>query len=264
MIKLIDSYSYANRLRNESAAWKTGFAAGMLVLTYLSGLPLQAAIFCWMMCWTVVHAGIPLKVYTKLIVVPCLFYAASLPAIIVEIGHDVSNDTLRLPGHYNVATVHHWAIFVTAAGIHKALSLGVQIAACLSCVTFLVTTTPMSELFKLMNKLRIPPLLVELMLIMYRFLFLLIETSTMIHTAQTARGGQTGFRSRLRDSSILVSRLMVKTIQRYDELNQGLTARGFTGELRLAPYAPKPVQRKYVLESMIGIGMLLLLTLIFR
>ncbi|KRF03343.1 hypothetical protein ASG89_23150 [Paenibacillus sp. Soil766] len=264
MIKLIDSYSYSNQLRNESAVWKTGFAVIMLIMTYFSNAVFQAVIFCWMMYWTVVHARIPFKIYSKLIIVPFLFYAASLPAIILEISHAVSNDTLMLPDHYVIATFHNWSIYMTSTGIHRGLSLGVQIAACSSCVTFIVMTTPMSELFQLMNKLKIHPLLIELMLIMYRFLFILMETSTMIYTAQTARGGQTGFRSRLRDSSILISRLIVKTIQRYDELNQGLTARGFAGELRLAPYSHKAVLRRYRIESFIGISMLLLLNLIYR
>lgn len=264
MIKLIDSYSYSNELRNESAVWKTAFAVVMLIMTYFSTQTLQAVIFGWMMYWTVVQARIPFKIYSKLIIVPFLFYVASLPAIILEISHIVSTDILMLPDHYVIATFHNWSIYMTSAGIHRGLSLGVQIAACLSCVTFIVMTTPMSELFQLMKKLKIHPLLIELMLIMYRFLFILMETSTMIYTAQTARGGQTGFRSRLRDSSILVSRLIIKTIQRYDELNQGLTARGFAGELRLAPYSSKPAHRRYKLESSIGIGLLLLLNLIFR
>lgn len=260
MIKLIDTLSYANRLRSVSPMWKCGFAAVLMVLSYLSHPMIQMMIVGWMFIWTTLYARVPVKVYSLLIGASCLFYAASLPAIVIEF---TSNGSV-LPDGVILFTFAQWTAYVTEAGMYQAGSLLVRIMACLSCLTFVMLTTPMSDLFQVMKKCRVPSLVLELMLIMYRFLFVLSDTAQQMYTAQRARGGQTGFYRRLNDTAILIVRLFGKTMQRYKGLAQGLVVRGFTDEIQLAPVQAGLVPFRYRWESYIGMTLLLLFELWLR
>jgi cobalt/nickel transport system permease protein len=264
MIKLIDTLSYRNRLRSVSPMWKCGFAAVLFVCSYLSHPVVQLLLASWMFIWTVLYARIPIKAYLILIGLPCLFYVSSLPAIIIEIRSMSTDSVAGISSNQVLFSALNWTFYVTEAGLYKAGYLFTRVFACISCLTFVMLTTPMSALFQVMSKLRMPSLVLEIMLIMYRFLFLLTETAQNMYSAQQARGGQSGFRSRLNDTAILIVRLFGKTMHKYKGLSHGLTARGFTEEIRMAPYEANPIALRYKWESYIGVTGLLLLELWIR
>ncbi|MGG1601079.1 MULTISPECIES: cobalt ECF transporter T component CbiQ [Paenibacillus] len=260
MIKLIDTFSYTNRLRSVSPMWKSGFAAVLMVLSYLSHPVTQMMIVGWLFVWITLYARIPVKAYSLLIGASCLFYAASLPAIVIEFtsAGPVSPDGMIL------FTFARWTSYVTEAGIYEAGSLLARIIACLSCLAFVMLTTPMSELFQVMKKWRVPSLVLELMIIMYRFLFVLSDTAQQMYTAQRARGGQTGFYRRLNDTAVLIVRLFGKSMHRYQGLSQGLVTRGFADSIQMAPVQAAPLPFRYIWESRIGVILLLLIELWLR
>lgn len=183
-----------------------------------------------------------------------LFYVASLPALLAEI--QATPSAAHSPGGTILVAASHWIIYVRPSGAAFAGTLGLRVIACSSCLLFLILTTPFSQLLQILNILRIPTLVLQLMLIMYRFLFLLTDTATDMYTAQRARGGHYGFRNKLADTSVLIARLFVKTMQQHKNLSYGLTARGFIDEIRMAPYEAAPIPPRYYWESLIG-GLLL-------
>jgi cobalt/nickel transport system permease protein len=104
-----------------------------------------------------------------------------------------------------------------------------------------------------------PHIVLELMLITYRFIFLLYDTAQGIRIAQRGRGGHVGFVRTLRDIAMLFTRLFSKTMERYRGLAQGLVSRGFDSQIHLAPYQSGSVGWRYGLESGIGIVLLLVM-----
>ncbi|MEW9700180.1 cobalt ECF transporter T component CbiQ [Paenibacillus sp. SI8] len=262
MIKLIDTLSYRNSLRAVSPMWKCGFAAVLLLLSYLSHPAVQILLSLWMMLWTIGYARIPLKYYFLVIGTACLFYSASLPALIVEIRP--SQDTLKASSDIISYTCMNWTAFVSSTGLLLAGKLLLRVLASLSCMTFIMFSTPFSELLQVMKRLRIPSLVIEIMLIMYRFLFILSETAHDMFVAQKARGGQSSFRSKLKDTAILIVRMFMKAMQRYKALFNGLLSRGFTDDIHMAPYEASPVSLRYRFESFVGVGLLLSLEIWLR
>ncbi|MEI7027405.1 cobalt ECF transporter T component CbiQ [Paenibacillus sp. y28] len=262
MMQRIDTISYTNKLRAVSPLWKSGLAALLFVLAYAAHPVVQLAIGAWMSLWIIGYARIPARFYLMLLGSSCLFYMASLPALLVQLtpaGQAADGASLLIQ-----YTAGGWTAYVTESGLETALTLLVRIAACLSCMFFVTLTTPMPDLFQVMGKLKLPPLLLELMLIMYRFIFLLSQTARDMYTAQRARGGQAGFKGRLNDTALLIVRIFGKTMQRYRGLSFGLMARGFTGDIRMAPYEPKGISFRYKAESGAGVLLLLLLELWLR
>jgi cobalt/nickel transport system permease protein len=189
-----------------------------------------------MLLWTIGYARIPLKYYAALFGSALLFFAASLPALAIELREG--------------------SLAWSDSGLHTAVQVLFRATACLSAMLFVILTTPMAQLFQVLRKIGIPSLVIELMLIMYRFLFLLLETAREMMMAQRARGGHSGFKRKLRDTAMLVTRLFAATMQRYHGLARGLTARGFTDDIRLAPYEGASLSRRRRAEICIGLPLL--------
>ncbi|UQZ81706.1 Cobalt transport protein CbiQ [Paenibacillus konkukensis] len=255
MIRTIDVLSYNNKLRIVPPMWKSGFAAALVFLAYLTHPVVELALFGWMLVWTIGYAKIPLRYYGAFLGASCLFFIGSLPVLLLEI--EPAGSAQQMTHGIIVGAFSHMTLYLNWNGLHLAMKLFVRILACLSATLFLILTTPMTELFQVMRKLRVPHLVLELMLITYRFLFLLADTAHDIYVAQRARGGQQGFRGRLQDTAVLVVRLFGKTMQRYQGLANGMISRGFTEDIRMAPYEAEPMPGRYKLEMYGGVVLLI-------
>ncbi|WP_028548544.1 cobalt ECF transporter T component CbiQ [Paenibacillus sp. UNC451MF] len=257
MIRQIDVISYSNELRAVSPMWKSGFAALLILLSYMSHPIVQLLLFVWISIWIAAYAKVPLTLYFLLLCSSLLLFVTSLPAILLEIHSLESEQNI---GHGLVLISYsHWTLYLNPTGLQLAVKLFCRIIACLSASLLLILTTPMSELFQVMKKLRMPSLVLEIMLITYRFLFLLLDTAHDMYMSQRARGGQQGFKGRLKDTAILIVRMFAKTMQRYQGLANGMVSRGFTEDIQMAPYQSKHVPRRYIWESCIGVVMLIAL-----
>ncbi|GAA4860859.1 cobalt ECF transporter T component CbiQ [Paenibacillus vulneris] len=250
MIKQIDVISYSNKLRAVSPMWKSGFAALLLLLSYLSHPVVQLLMFIWISAWIAGYAKVPLRLYSTLLFSSLLLFAASLPALLLEI-HSFEQGQFRAEG-LTLLAYSHWSLSLNPSGVELTVKLLCRIMACVAASMLLILTTPMPELFQVMKKLRVPSLVLELMLITYRFLFLLLDTAHDMYTAQRARGGQQGFTGRLRDTALLIVRMFAKTMQRYQGLANGMVSRGFTEEIRMPPYQGGEVPARYKWEGSIG------------
>ncbi|ASS73700.1 cobalt ECF transporter T component CbiQ [Tumebacillus algifaecis] len=257
MIRLIDTLSYSNAFRSVSPLWKCGFAAALFVLAISSHPLVQLLIAVWIIVWTVRYARIPFRSFLLLFAVSCLFFVAGSPALLLEIGSE--SDFLKHNGMMFIPLFADTGLYITDSGLLRAGELFMRIAACLSCMFFLILTTPFTELLQVLKRLRVPSLVLELMLIMYRFIFLLADTAHDINVAQRARGGYVGFSRSLHDLAHLVVHLFAKTMHQYRGLSHGLLSRGFADEISLAPYQAKPVPFRYRLESVLGLLVLICL-----
>lgn len=255
----IDSIAYASPLRPISSMWKCGFAAILLIIAYTAHPIVQGLVFLWMTIWTLSYAKVPKRMYMLLLGAPFVFFLTSMPAMLIEwtpaseVIHGSLAEGMRL---FNL---FHGTVYISNIGVHRALLLAVRLAAALSCFYFLILTTPFSALLQVLARLKIPHIVLELMLITYRFIFLLYDTAVSIRMAQQSRGGHAAFRRTMQDLGMLFTRLFAKTMERYRGLALGLTSRGFEQQIHLAPYQPGIIGRRYVLESSFGVILLLVI-----
>jgi cobalt/nickel transport system permease protein len=120
---------------------------------------------------------------------------------------------------------------VSHAGMQQAAHLFFQSTGAVSCLYFLSLSTPMVDLLAVLRRLKVPKLMLELVALIYRFIFVLLETADTIHTAQISRLGYTNLTSAYRSIAALASTLFIRAYQRSDELYTALEARGYDGDL---------------------------------
>ncbi|MHB1420520.1 MAG: cobalt ECF transporter T component CbiQ [Bacillota bacterium] len=228
----IDAFAYTNRLRYVNPAEKTVFALLTLFICLgFSSLLVSGIVIVMMSIVTIYLAGIPVKVYSKLLLLPLSFLLVGVLTIIVSIG------TNGL-----AANAGDWLIKVTVAGrvlgvtqlklIFGAGILGKSLGS-VSCLYFLSLTTPMVELASIMRKLKFPVIFVELLELMYRFIFVLQKTSTDIFISQASRWGYSSTKNSMKSLGQLTAALFIRSLYRSQALYIALSARGYTDKLNV-------------------------------
>jgi energy-coupling factor transporter transmembrane protein EcfT len=101
----------------------------------------------------------------------------------------------------------------------------------------------MIEIFSVMHKLRVPPVIVDLSMLMYHFIFVFIAQAIAIHNAQTIRQGYTSFRRSLNSMAMLGAMLFIRGWKEAEDLIVAMDSRCYDGKLELLGQQdpPKPV-----------------------
>jgi cobalt/nickel transport system permease protein len=116
-------------------------------------------------------------------------------------------------------------------GLRLAAEVTSRSLAATSCLVFLILTTPVAELVPMLGRLGVPRPVRELILLIYRLIFVFLERADVGRQAQVARLGYDGPRRSIRSLGWLAGSLFQRSLDRGRRLETGLAARGFTGDL---------------------------------
>ncbi len=258
----IDTLAYSNRLNHLPPAQKLGFALAMLLLALVSHYPVQILIFIWMSVWTVVYAGIPGKIYRSTMAGMMVFLIAGLPALALnfdpQISPQIPTDRLWQVGIWD------GALYLSKSGSLQAIAVTIRSLASTTALFFIVFTIPIIELATLGKQLHCPPIIIELLLLIYRCIFLLLDTAQKIVTAQISRGGYRTQKLRLHSLNLLIRQLIQRTASRYQQLTLGVNARGFEQEFRFWQPQSYRYSGRYAGESIGGFILLAIGEILYR
>lgn len=232
----IDALAYGNRLRWLPPEQKLAFAAVLLLLALVAPPLVQGLISLWLAVWVVVYAAIPVRMYLPLLLLPLGFAIASLPALLLQgVPLDAFSDAASADVWQGLAKPlgGGWMVYVSQQGVQQASLLVSRSLAASSCLMFALLTTPFSEVIGVLRRLRLPPLLLELLLLTYGFIFTLMAIASELRVARQARAGQRRWRAQLQGLGQLVGQLLHRSLATYRGLAMGLAARGFSGDLRV-------------------------------
>ncbi|NDJ22760.1 cobalt ECF transporter T component CbiQ [Nostoc sp. B(2019)] len=252
----IDTLAYTNRLRWLAPEQKLLFAIALLIITAFTHPLAQILIAIWISTWTVIYAGIPAKTYLKLVYIATLFWLTSLPALIIN-GIDIAH--LHLVQHDSVIglTVGSYYVYISVHGIEQGLTILTRAIASLSCLYFIILTIPFTELLQILRRVGLPILLTDLLLLMYRFIFVLLNTAAELWTAQQARGGYRTFDIAMKSLALLISQLLKRTLENYRQVSLSLASRGFNGEFKVWHPHRYHLSKRYAIEAIIGCAVLI-------
>jgi cobalt/nickel transport system permease protein len=130
-----------------------------------------------------------------------------------------------------------------------------------AAVLLLATTTPMSDLLPALRRLRVPAAVVEVASVVYRLLFVLLESLDTIREAQTARMGYSSLRRSYRSSGALTAAVLTRSWDRARRLQEGLAGRGMETGLRVLPEV-RPSSRLFLAATAAGIAGIVAVSLV--
>lgn len=254
----IDKYAYISELKHTAPINKIVFSMLAMGICLWADSIIVSILILLMMGWCTVHkGGTPVGVFLKLMLVPAFFLVIG----VLTIGINVSaNKEVFLFSFH----VFGRFIGVSQASIQKALHLFSKALGAVSCLYFLSLSTPMVDLLAALRKLKVPKLLLELMGLIYRFIFVLLETADTMFTAQNSRLGYSNLSSSYRSLAVLASTLFIRAYKRSDELYTALEARGYDGELNVLeePFVTKWTE--YIPIAIINVFFILVALLLKR
>lgn len=255
----IDALAHTNQLRSLPPEHKLGFAVALFVLGYLAPAFVQLLIVLWLFVWVVKYAQIPAKIYLELLLLPTSFLLLSLPTLLVGISTVAALNNIEPDVIWGLA-IKPFYLYLSQRGVEQASAVFTRSIALTSCLYFILLTIPTFELIRILQRLGCPPLITELMGLMYRFIFILTGTVSELLTAQQSRMGYGTWRIGMRSLSLLIGQLLQRTLNTYQQLSLGLAARGYNGDLRVWHSRRYKPSLRYATEAIAGYLCLLLLT----
>jgi cobalt/nickel transport system permease protein len=247
----LDTLSHRNRLRHIPPQHKLLFATIALLIALVSTPIMQIAIAVWFSIWIVVYARIPCQIYLRLFSMAIGFWLTSIPALVIGISERSNSD----------AVLHFSIFYLSQQGIGQAALIFTRTISTVSCLYFILFTTPFTEILQVLRQIKCPTILTELTLLMYRFIFILLSTASDLWIAQHSRNGYRTSKRWFYSLSLLISQLFRKTMENYQQFVLSTAARGFNGEFRVYSSQQYQPSRRYVIEASLGCLILILLSL---
>ncbi len=237
-MQAIDHHAWTNRWRNRHPLEKLLPALSLLALTLaLPPLSIGPLALAATTLATVRGAGVPLKTVLSVLAAPATFLLAGIPFLAISLSF-----------------TDGFSLHFSPDGLLLALETSLRALAATSCLTFLILTTPLTDLVPLLRRVGIPAGIVELILLIYRLIFVFTERALTGQQAQAARLGYSNVRRGVRSAGWLAGALFQRALERARRLELGLAARGYTGELRvLSPERALSWSRLALTMSLVGL-----------
>ena len=238
-----ETYAYCNGLRGVHPAEKgLFFILTLLIALVNKSLLISLALAALIIIVLVLKARIPLSTILGFMLIPEGFVFFSLSVLVLSLTSEATGGLIlgEWAGYY---------LIVSFSGIWLAKTVLAKVIGSLTCMIFFIFTTPLVDIIALLHRLKVPGIWLELMVLTYRFIFVLLETAVAIYRAQEARCGFKSRASAFRSLRLLIVNLFGKTLHRSRQLVLGLTSRGYKGMI-LVPKEFPPLSAIHLL----GIG----------
>ncbi|MDN7012416.1 cobalt ECF transporter T component CbiQ [Methanoculleus sp. FWC-SCC3] len=230
MYEVLEDYAQTNNLRETSVELKLFIGLASILLCVSSPGPVAPLLVAASMSAAVLAlAKIPARFYAKLLLVPVSFAAMSIVVVLFITGGGTV--LLEVPG---------LPLAITAGGANLALLLLARVFGGMCSLYFIALTTPMTEIFDILRKLRVPAVLIDLAMLTYRFIFILIEEAGQIYRSQVMRLGYGRFRESVRSFGMLAGALFIRTWESGEALVLAMDARCYDGRLGI-PGDSRPI-----------------------
>lgn len=224
---LIDKIAYESKLSSVSPVVKTISYLFLLFFMFTASPIYQISGVIVIGLLTIYTANIAYCRYIKWLLVPFPFLLVSLVTVVLTITSSKSELVFSAP---------LFGRFVGASS--ESLSMGYHLFlrsfGCLVCTYFYSMSIPFNQLLIVLRRCRLPQYLIEVTMLMYRFIFILIEEMMLIHHSQSIRFGYSNLRTSYHSLGLLLRVLLKQTMGRYHQMMTALEMKFFNGNFPLS------------------------------
>lgn len=250
----IDYYAYGSGLRNLNPVFKVLFSVAVLILTI--GLDHPAVSFFVILSMgllTVLKGRVDFHDYCSLMTIPVVFLLMGSVAIAIGVS--------KTPvGPYDL-NLHFFHLYVTADSVNKALVLILKAFGAVSAMFMLTLSTPSCEIISALRKLHVPKLIIELMNMIYRYIFIMLDTQRKMKNAAESRLGYCDFKTSCASFGGIASNLLIVSLKRANAYFDAMESRCYDGEL-LFLEEEKPVKGQQIAIAVGYLGVLICISIV--
>lgn len=222
----IDKYAYENRLVDWSPKLKALLWLLGIILAFQPLEWLKAVTMVIVTAITIYVTKVSLKRYLSWFYAIIPFVLLSIIGIVVTIS--ANKATLIWPIKIGEVYLGIARVMVPKAG-HMAL----QCLAAIVCTYWFALTTPFVQILQVLKAAHLPRFVIEVTMLMYRFIFIFVDAFLQIHRAQKLRFGYDSLGLMIHSSGILAKMLFEQVIINYEMMTKALDAKLYDGEFYL-------------------------------
>ena len=223
----IDKHAYCNRLLSVHPMEKFLFAIITLFLCIFLNSPAVSITVLVLNSFILVYkAGIKSDCYIKFMLLPLYFLFAGT----LTIAFNLITPDIKAIFYFHLL---NFTVGITHESFIQALNLFLKAFGSVSCLYFLTLTTPLIDIISVLRRLKFNELFLELMGLIYRLIFIFMETADRIYNSQDSRLGYNSVKTGFKSLGALVSNLFVLSFSRANQLFTALESRGYTGSINV-------------------------------
>lgn len=224
-VLIVDIYARRSRFAPWSPALKTAGCLVLLVLCVASPTPWVPLLLAVVMAaLTVRGGGIAFHDYLALLSLPAAFLMLSGLALLWDYAPGPA-------GVLGIPVGNGWLAVTAAAQVRTRLVTARALGA-VSCLYFLSLSTTMPEILSVLRRAHVPSVMIELAVLIYRYIFVLLSAYHDRQDAAASRLGYGSFRRSLRTSGAVYGNLLAASFRRASDCFDAMESRCYQGEIR--------------------------------
>ncbi|QIB70624.1 cobalt ECF transporter T component CbiQ [Aminipila butyrica] len=241
----IDFYAYLSEIRHWNPGFKVSLSALTLILTIGLNNPwVSLSVIAAMAYVTVVKGRLPLHAYLSILTIPIAFILLGTIMIGIDFAlKPVSQFNLHLGFFYIVTS---WERIQTMC------FLILKVFAAVSAMEMMALSTPSSEIICVLQKVRVPKLFTELMMMTYRYIFILIDVNIHIRNSADSRLGFCDLKTSWNTFGKVASNMLIVSLKKSSAYYDAMEARCYDGEFIILE-EPRPIRTSQVIPAIIFI-----------
>lgn len=220
----IDYYAYNSAIRNWNTGYKMLFALASIITVILAdNIFISVYTFFFMGFINTFIAKLSIKEYLKAVQIPFLFILLGS----IAIGTGFSKTAM---GTINL-DIGITYIYFTKESILLMLNIILKAYSAASAMYLVTLSSPAGEIITTLKKLRLPGIFIELMYLVYRYIFILSEEVHKMRNASVARLGYINSRASFKSFSMMASNLLIVSLKNSRNYYNAMEARCYNGSL---------------------------------
>jgi cobalt/nickel transport system permease protein len=233
--ELLEDISQKNGLCKVNTYLKLTAGLGAILLCLVSTSYISTLFIAIVLTGAILFlARVDARTYAELFIVPLWFAVTSVVGIILIYGgQDV---------FWQWDILSWLSVSITRESINQGAFVFCRVIGGMSAMIFIALTTPMTDIFIVLRQCKVPEVVIDLMMIIYRTIFILIDQVIQIYQAQVMRLGYSTYLESLHSLASLCGAAFIASWDASDDLVRAMDARCYDGKFALLG-ENRPVER---------------------
>ncbi len=215
----IDYFAYASKLKDIKPSFKITFSFITIILCIaLNNVWISVFTILSMLYLIVIKNGLNFHSYLSLMKIPLIFILVGTITIMADFSYE------KIYDGYNLSLGFCYINF-SFESLYNGTKIILKAFAAISAMYFMTVTTSSSEIISFLKKLHIPKIIIELMNLIYRFIFILSDAQKKMKVAAKSRLGYCDFKTSCRSFGGIASNLLIVSLKKSEEYYNAMISR---------------------------------------
>jgi cobalt/nickel transport system permease protein len=221
--ELLEDIAQTNGLREVNTYLKLATGLGAIFLCLLSTSYIAPLFIAILLSGAIILlARVDIGTYGKLFIVPFWFAVMSVSVIILLSG---GNEV-----YWSWNPFSWLSLSISRESINQGIFVFCRVIGGMSALIFIALTTPMTDLFIVMRQCRLPEVVLDLVMIIYRTIFMIMHLLAQTYQAQVMRLGYSSFRESIESIATLCGSVFIASWSAGEDLVRAMDSRCYAGK----------------------------------